>query len=427
MNASERHPRLSFFAALAMLVILEVRCTPSGQLIDENNMIEEMLEGHRDLFGTVLDHLEKYQVQILYTQIDRDENNFPSFCSYRFRVDSTMYFYPGSTVKLPAAVLALEKLNDLNVRGLNRDTPLRIDSAYAGQTGVTVDSTSEAGLPSVGHYIKKIFLVSDNDAFNRLYEFLGQQELNETLWKKGFIDLRIIHRLSVLNTPDQNRYTNPLTFYADRGTVYAQPLVCNENFYNKEPGSILRGDGYILGDSLIRAPKDFSFSNFISIENLQGILKSVLFPEAASELERFNLTDDDYKFLYKCMSMLPLESQQPTYDSLEYYDSYGKYFLFGDSKRHIPPDIRVFNKVGQAYGFLIDNAYVVDFARGVEFLLTAVIYVNENQIFNDDKYEYDEVGMPFLANLGRVVYEYESQRKRLYSPNLEKFRIDYHN
>jgi len=47
----------------------------------------------------------------------------------------------------------------------------------------------------------------------------------------------------------------------------------------------------------------------------------------------------------------------------------------------------------------------------VEFLLSAVIYVNEDEIFNDDKYEYDEIGLPFLANLGRVIYKYELERK----------------
>ena len=36
-------------------------------------------------------------------------------------------------------------------------------------------------MPSLGHYIRKVFLVSDNDAHNRLYEFVGQGELKERL------------------------------------------------------------------------------------------------------------------------------------------------------------------------------------------------------------------------------------------------------
>jgi hypothetical protein len=67
----------------------------------------------------------------------------------------------------------------------------------------------------------------------------------------------------------------------------------------------------------------------------------------------------------------------------------------------------------------------VDFERGVEFFLTATILVNEDGIFNDDKYEYETVGKPFLARLGQVIYEYELGRKRRHKPDLSQFRFDY--
>ena len=35
----------------------------------------------------------------------------------------------------------------------------------------------------------------------------------------------------------------------------------------------------------------------------------------------------------------------------------------------------------------------------------ATISVNENMIYNDDIYEYDEIGIPFLAALGRSVHK----------------------
>jgi len=42
-------------------------------------------------------------------------------------------------------------------------------------------------------------------------------------------------------------------------------------------------------------------------------------------------------------------------------------------------------------------------------------------VFNDDKYDYDTVGFPFLANLGKCLYDYEIARKRVHKPNLSKF------
>ena len=50
--------------------------------------------------------------------------------------------------------------------------------------------------------------------------------------------------------------------------------------------------------------------------------------------------------------------------------------------------------------------------NNIDFMVTATILVNSNGIFNDNNYEYDEVGIPFLAQLGRELYQMELARKR---------------
>ncbi len=75
---------------------------------------------------------------------------------------------------MPLAFLALEKLNGLKSYGINKYTAMLTDSSCFKQTAVLQDSSSSDKLPCVAQYIRKIFLVSDNDAYNRLYEFLGQ-------------------------------------------------------------------------------------------------------------------------------------------------------------------------------------------------------------------------------------------------------------
>ncbi len=397
----------------------------SAQKIKRKKVIQKILKAHPEHFQKMLDNPEKYLVQILYTQIDRDAQNQPHFTSYAYRLNPQEYFYPASTVKLPAAVVALEKLNNLGIEGLNKYTPLKIDSAYSGQSAVSTDSSAENNLPSIAHYIKKIFLVSDNDAFNRLYEFVGQQQLNETLHRKGFEDVRLAHRLSIFLTPDENRHTNPFTFYKDDQLLYKQPLVNNPIPVPAILKSALLGKAHVMNDQLIPAPMDFTAKNYISVEALQGILKTVLFPEAVPEQQRFNLTPDDYAFLYKYMSMLPRESDYPAYDLQEYPDSYVKFLMFGNTKKPLPANIRIFNKVGDAYGFIIDNAYIVDFDNKVEFMLTAVALVNENETFNDGKYEYEEEGFPFMEHLGQAIYQHELKRKKKHLPDLSKFKMEY--
>jgi hypothetical protein len=174
----------------------------------------------------------------------------------------------------------------------------------------------------------------------------------------------------------------------------------------------------------VNKPFDFSAKNYISLETLTDVLKSVIFQETQPAKKRFNLTKDDFKFLYKYISMLPRESKHPGYDTT-HYDSYVKYFLSGDSHKPINNKIRIFNKVGMAYGYLTDVAYIVDFEKKIEFMLSAVIHVNKDQIYNDSIYEYNQIGLPFLANLGRVIYNYELNRVKKYLPNLSKFKFVY--
>lgn len=392
--------------------------------VSAQNIIEDSIASNDSFLVNILSQKVKHQIQIIYTQIDRDESNSPTFTKYYFNVDKNRYFYPASTVKLPAAILALEKLNELNIPMLNKFTTLKIDSVYAGQTRVEYDSTAENFLPSIAHYIKKIFLVSDNDAYNRLYEFLGKKYLNEKLWVKRYSGILHNHRLSVSLSSEENKRTNPFTFYDSDTIIYQQQLQIDAREYKNDMQNLMQGIGYYSGGKLIDEPKDFTNSNYFALEDQHDILRAIYFPESVSPEKKFLLTDDDYNLLYKYMSMLPRESTFPPYSDYEHYwDGYAKFFLFGETKDSIPSHIRIFNKVGVAYGFVTDNAYIVDFKNGVEFFLSATIYVNEDGIFNDDKYEYDQIAFPFLSKLGRAVHSFELNRGRKFKPDLSKFKL----
>ena len=58
-------------------------------------------------------------------------------------------------------------------------------------------------------------------------------------------------------------------------------------------------------------------------------------------------------------------------------------------------------------------------------MLTATVYVNSDGILNDDKYDYEETGWPFMKELGQTIYQYELKRQRKYKPDLKKFEIRY--
>jgi len=387
-----------------------------------DSFLVNLLKAYPQLFDSALANKKPWNVQIIYTEINRDKNNIPSFKDYYFNVDSSKYFYPASTVKLPVALLALQRLNELNNTGITRKTTMVTDAAYSGQTATFNDPQTADGRPTIESYIKRIFLVSDNEAFNRLYEFLGQHYINEQLHNKGYEDAQILHRLDIFLSEDENRHTNPVKFLDSNGNVlYSQPIVYNADVYEERHDFL--GQAYYSNGELISAPMNFSKKNRISLEDLHEILRSVIFPCCVPAKRQFNLTKNDYDFVHQYMSQYPSETIHPSYDTVP--DAYVKFLMYSSRQEPLPKTVRIFNKVGDAYGQLVDVAYIADFERNIEFFLSAAINCNTDGILNDDKYEYDTIGFPFMKNLGQIIYNYELKRKRTYQPDLSSFKIIY--
>ncbi len=411
--------KLWFFLSIVFLI------SCNSPLIENELFLQNLMKRNPAEFDSILLN-DSLEVQIIYTQINRDSINRPNFKSFYYHVDSTNYFYPASTVKLPQVLLALEKINELRSSGyrLDKYTAMYHDSVYQGQQTVKWDTTAADSVPSVAHYSKKIMVVSDNDAFNRLYEFIGQKATNEILKRKGY-NVRFLHRLERPLTPDQNRHTEAIRFVRNDSVIYRQPMGVNEDSI-QPVRKVYKGVGYIKMDSLINKPFDFTYKNFYPLQEQQEILKAILFPQVVETNRRFNITEEDRKFVMKYMSQMPGETKIPRYDQdTALYDAYCKFLMYGEDRSPIPKNIRIFNKVGDAYGYLIDNAYIVDFENGVEFMLSAVINTNTDGVYNDGKYEYKTIGYPFMKHLGRAVYTYELKRKRKFKPDLLDLKVSY--
>lgn len=408
-----------FFVFLFLFFHMAVAQSPTGA-----SFPSVLNTNRQSLFQKVLHQPDRYRLQIIYTQINRDRQNKPTFTNYYFHYDPSLYFNPASTVKMPLAFLALEKLNALKKKGVDKNTTLLFDTSQPWQRPLYNDTSAANGHPTIAHFIKRAFLISENDPYNRLYQFVGQGETNRRLHEMGYTDVRITRQFMGL-TPEQNRYTNPIRFVDGSGkTIYAQaPAYNTDSFDFSKPIRI--GRAYLnRDDSLVNEPFDFTVHNALSLGTLQQLLQSVLFPQSVAEKQRFHLSRDDYAFLYRYLSQFPSETPDPKYDTTAFYDSYVK-FYFRDSTHHLPAGVRVFNKVGWAYGFLTDVSYVADFAHGVEYMLSASLYVNEDDVLNDNKYEYESIGWPFLYQLGQTIYRYELKRPRKFRPDLSAFKIRY--
>ncbi|WP_339698111.1 serine hydrolase [Algoriphagus aquimarinus] len=410
---------MKFLTQLALLALLFSGCSSKDKV-----PFKDGLEDFPAL-QKVLDNVDKYQVQIIYTRIERNEHGNALMTDFTVNLDNTRYFYPASTVKLPLALLALEWLEEQNIEGLTAETTMLTDSVRPSQILALVDLSAKDSLPSIAHYIKKILLVSDNDAYNRLYELLGQEYINKKLKEKGLEHTIINHRLSYSASPEENRILNPIRFVDSEGIVLLEiPERSTETIYSNVDNPVI-GKAFYAGDSLVNNGMDFTFKNKLALSDLHGVVERIIFPMSFVEFDRFTINEDHRSFVLKYMSMLPAESDFPKYPKSEYWDKYSKFYLNGNDKSDFPANFRIFNKTGEAYGHLIDASYYVDFEKGIEFFVSAVIYVNTNETLNDDEYEYDEIGFPFFAELGEYLYQLESERKKMIPPDLRKFKFEY--
>ena len=375
--------KLSF----SLLLVVLLSCSP------EHNQVELILKDPNPLIKNVYQNKQKHNLQILYTQIKKDSAGHPELIEHQFQVDDTKYFYPASTMKLPIVVLTLQRLNELRNESINVDVDSRISISF--------DDTKREE-ETFTDLIAKIFLVSDNSASNVLINFLGYDYFNEQMKNIGLSNTVLNHKFN----PDPF-VKNNWNVKNDEGIIIssssAQTLIEHKN-----TSKLKQGNAHISNGEKKEAPLDFRFKNRSSLRDLDGVIKRIIYPELFDKQSRFNLTDDDYNFLRYWMSRFTYEDIGREYikDST-YFDSYNKFFIYGDITSSIDKKIRVYNKLGQAYGTLTDISYIKNYEEGVEFFLSATIYVNENEIMNDDIYEYDDLGIPFLAELARQVYKFE--------------------
>lgn len=364
----------------------------------------------------VVSNADEHRLQIIVGRIQPGENGRPSLHQQSFRAGAE-YFYPASSIKMFAAIAALEYLEELRRETgltIDVDTPLVIHPLRDGEAIDKTDPDNlDGGAITVRQQIRKLFLVSDNTAFNRLYDLVGQERLNASIRRAGIDSARIVHRLSLARTAEENR-TAPRVDFLGEDFRYSLPRRRSAPQPEGDlPAGLRVGEAHVTSSGLVEGPMDFTPKNRIALTDLQrGLCMIALSDVDCGGFESrgggsggggFTLRQEDRELLLDAMSRLPRRSTNPVYDSEEYPDHYVKFVLPG-VRRVVPDDgVVVYDKSGQAYGFTTENAWIVNRSTGQGFFLAATLYTNANATLNDDEYEYGDVAEPFLADLAEMV------------------------
>lgn len=348
----------------------------------------------------VLNNPDKYKVKILLTPIIKDE----ATVTYTYGNLNT-YYYPASFIKLPTAIAACNFMDAVDDKRINDSTFICIRKRDIA-CGFNKENAVYDSLLYDDYFaniITRMLTVSDNTAYNMLYELMGQDFLNAQLPKMQLYKSFINKKLGACDTT-QLRFTGPVALYNNVRYFNASvdsilstfPLKATRN-YRKNENAVV-GKAHIAGGKLIKKGIDFSYANNIDIEELHQLMQSLF-------AQQTNLVNKKYINLLKnSLLHTPVQSGLAAYtDSVKYSSTYNKYFFRDTEKAQLPTGYNVYNKVAMAYGFLGDCAYIENKAKGLRYYLTASIYCNNNEILNDGKYEYATIGFPFLTELRKTI------------------------
>ena len=339
---------------------------------------------------------EKYEIQILYTEVSKNTLGQTEFNDFQFQLNDQKYFYPASTIKLPITVMALSKINELRAGGSNISLKSKIKLSLINDRKEIIIKDS---ITSFQNLIADVFLVSDNSASNVLIDFLGYNYFNLSMRNSGYENTYLNHKFN----PDPFIDSTWIISTLDNDIISSKEnkitVLASSNISNLKKGKKRFIDGEIINE-----PLDFSLKNRSSLTDMHNILKNLIYPEIT--LSKFNLNVEDYDFLRYWMSRLTFEDLGNKYITNDkFFNSYNKFFIHGIDTVLKKTDVRVYNKIGQAYGTSTDSAYIKNYKEDIEFFLTATIYTNNNEIINDDIYEYSDIAIPFLSKLSNILYK----------------------
>lgn len=339
-------------------------------------------------------HRPGYRVQILAQYRKKGSRRWQKTS---WQLTPGRWFSTASVAKLPMALLACEKIAAL---GLGLDARIGFTQAPIGGEWPATEPDFEV----FARTLNRIFTISENPPFNRLYDFLGVDAMHARLTALGYPSARLISRMSA-PVIDNARTRAGQVQDASGTVVFGFPERIG-TIRGSALAETSTGRGFLSDDGvLIDGPHDFSKANFIALADSQQMLKAIIDPDSVPAAQRWAIPEPMRRELLDIMARMPRQSTDPVYDPSTYYDGYARFFMIGDGKADKPESLHLIGKSGEAYGFLTDVSFITEDGRDRELLLSANIYVNADGIFNDDVYEYESLGYPFLAALGRAVWQ----------------------
>ena len=392
------YPKQLKIKVSSLLLFLGIVHSTNGQTANVKEAELLAVLRHKDsLVDAVLSDMQGYRFQLAMS-LKKNESK-----TNTIQLGEAQYFYPASLVKLPLALMTLEKIKRLNL-DLNHSIQL---GAYASCKYDGFVKLGQQQTITFRQLLEELLVVSDNNHYNTLFHFITPKEINKALKEKGFTDSYIYKSFEGCELDQQLHCGEILVKNTENKVVFRQEAssldtnLMMQSFPYSEKRLV--GSKRYENRKIIKKPIDFNYTNDLSLLDIHTLIESLF--ENDKVVELWDILPKHKEFLLTCMQKFPREMTQSYHTNYrEIEDNKFKYFRIGES----PIDSnnkRTFSKIAYSYGFTTETAFIP--YNDIEGLfLSMTIYTNENGILNDGKYEYDEIARPVFNRIANFLYTY---------------------
>lgn len=368
-----------------------------GQLPITEGDLDSLLRSD-EVVRKVLDD-PTYRFQLKYSVISKCERIDQS--PFTISIGEDQYFYPASTVKLPIALLTLEKIKKLN---LELDDQLIIDDIVDCGNKRYIERCSSEKL-TFRRLIRELIIVSDNDHYNALYHFLTPKDIMDRLSELGYNGTRIYKSFTGCDVVNQLK-TNSLKVLRNGSVVYTQEasvMALNEMancfFYDEMK---LIGQKHEYDRRIVVGPFDFNYNLDIPLEELHEMMMRLFVKQTYIGDLQWDMLDKHEVFIKRTLAELPKDlTDSKFHDQDNYPNNVFKFFMEGRSGDRV----MYHSKIGLSYGFTTETCYFDIPESCNDFLVSVSLYTNSNKTVNDGDYEYEEIARPVLQRIAKLLLD----------------------
>lgn len=370
------------------------------------NLLLQIIKGKDSTVDHVLNKSEKYHFQLILTLVDQHDGK-EELISFDFNKDK-YYYNPASLIKLPVLILAAEKLSGLKERfKVTADDSLGLQICSCDRS--TADYIRQTTPSTFRQVMKETIIMSSNTGFNYFFNFLGRDSFNTRIRDLGYSKTNLRRRFYAgCNETDQSRYGG-IVFYDKMGGIkHSMKCYFSDNKWeNNADWPLSAGLKHKENGKYVNGPKDYSDGNFLALSDAHGMMIKLFNSGNFSATSDFQIDSSVKNMLIDALGSFPRELNSVHYRET-YPDYYYKFFLDPKTMNTADGQLRIYNKVGIAGGFISDVSFFHDKRSGLKFYLSAAMLAKKDGVMDNGKYDYYDIGIPVFRKIGSMIYSYLS-------------------